>query len=364
MPDLFTPLPLGPITLKNRVLMAPLTRCRAQPDASPGDLAPLYYSQRAGSGLIISEATCIAPEAHGYPTTPGIYTPAHVTAWRRVTDAVHAAGGRIFCQLWHVGRYSHPDFQPGGALPVAPSAINPGGTCRTPSGPKPRVTPRALDTHEIPEIIDQYRHAAACALDSGFDGVELHGANGYLPEQFLRDGTNTRTDRYGGSLLNRSRFMLEAAEAIISIWGNHRVGVRLSPAGAHGETDDSNPLATYSHIVKELSRLGVVYQHIMEPWGDDDLKDLTAAVFRPLVNNALITNANFDYEKATAYVREGLADAVAFGKAYISNPDLAQRFQRFGKDAPITPWDTSTFYTPGERGYTDYPALPPDAPPR
>lgn len=357
MPDLFTPLPLGPITLPNRVLMAPLTRCRALPDGTPGELAPLYYAQRASAGLIISEATCISAQAHGYPTTPGIYTPAHIEGWKRVAEAVHAAGGRIFCQLWHVGRYSHPDFQPNGEPPMAPSAISPGGTCRTPSGPKPRGTPRELETQEIPAVIDQYRHAASCALEAGFDGVELHGANGYLPEQFLRDGTNHRTDRYGGSLVNRSRFMLEAAEAAISVWGADRVGVRLSPAGRHGEAGDSDPRATYSHTVRELSRLGVVYQHIMEPWGAQDVKELTAGVFRPMVSGALITNANFTFDKATAYLREGLADAVAFGKAFIPNPDLPERFRRGGSQAELAAWDESTFYTPGAEGYTDYPTI-------
>ncbi len=357
MPDLFTPLSLGPSTLPNRVLMAPLTRCRAEPDGTPGELAALYYSQRASAGLIISEATCIEPRAHGYPFVPGIYTADHVEGWRRVTRAVHDAGGRIFCQLWHVGRYSHPDYQPDGSAPVAPSAVNPGGTCRTLSGPKPRVTPRALEPAEIAGIIEDYRRAARRALEAGFDGVELHGANGYLPEQFLRDGTNLRSDRYGGSLVNRSRFMIEAAEAIISVWGAGRVGVRLSPAGQHGGVGDSDPRATYSHVVRELSRLGVVYQHIMEPWGPRDLQGLTADVFRPLVSGVLVTNAGFTFEKATRYVREGIADAVAFGKLFISNPDLPERFRRAGASAALTAWDESTFYTAGAAGYTDYPSL-------
>ncbi|MFM9956611.1 MAG: alkene reductase [Phycisphaerales bacterium] len=351
MPDLFTPLPLGPFTLPNRVLMAPLTRCRAEPDGTPGELAPLYYAQRASAGLIISEATCIEPRAHGYPTVPGIYTPAHVDGWRRVTRAVHDAGGRIACQLWHVGRYSHPDYQTGHAPPIAPSAVNPGGTCRTPTGPKPRTTPRALETSEIPGIIADYHHAAKCALDAGFDLVELHGANGYLPEQFLRDGTNHRSDRYGGSLPNRARFLLEAAEAIISVWGSDRVGVRLSPAGHHGQAGDSNPRQTYEHAVRELSNLGVAFQHIMQPWGPQDEQTLTSDLFRPLVSSVLITNAGFTFETATHQLREGRADAVAFGKLFISNPDLPERFRMGGE---LTPWDESTFYTPGAKGYTDY----------
>ncbi len=359
MPDLFTQLSLGPITLANRVLMAPLTRCRALPDGTPGELAALYYAQRASAGLIISEATCIEPRAHGYPTVPGVYTPAHVEGWKRVTRAVHDAGGRIFCQLWHVGRYSHPDFQPRGEPPVAPSAVNPGGTCRTPSGPKPRVTPRALETHEIGAIIEHYRHAAVCAKDAGFDGVELHGANGYLPEQFLRDGTNLRGDRYGGSLVNRTRFLIEACEAVISVWGAERVGVRLSPAGHHGSAGDSDPRATYTHAVKELSRLGVVYQHIMNPWGPGDEQGPTCDLFRPLVKSVLITNAGFTFDTATRVIRDGCADAVAFGKLFISNPDLPERFRRGGAAADLNPTDESTYYTQGAKGYTDYPLMEP-----
>jgi N-ethylmaleimide reductase len=357
MPDLSSPLPLGPITLPNRVLMAPLTRCRAQADGTPGELAALYYAQRASAGLIISEATCISDRAHGYPTTPGIYTPSHIEGWKRVTSAVHAAGGRIFCQLWHVGRLSHPDFQPNGEAPVSASAINSGGECSTPTGKKPRVTPRALETGEIAGVIEQYRHAAACAKEAGFDGVELHGANGYLPDQFLRDKSNTRTDRYGGPVENRARFMLEAAEALVSVWGAERVGVRLSPSGRYHGIDDSDPLKTFGYAVRELAKLGLVYQHIMEPMAPGDYDHLPVRVFRPMFDGVLITNSNFTYDKAQAYLKEGWADAVAFGKAFISNPDLPERFRRGGSNATLNAWDDTTFYGQGAKGYTDYPSL-------
>lgn len=357
MPDLFTPLPLGPITLRNRVLMAPLTRCRAKPDGSPDDLAAEYYVQRASAGLIITEATCIGPRAHGYPLTPGIYTPSHVAGWKRITGAVHAAGGRIFCQLWHVGRLSHPDFQPGGEAPVSASAISSGGEARTLSGNKPRVTPRALETAEIAGVIEEYRHAAACAKEAGFDGVELHGANGYLPDQFLRDASNHRTDRYGGPVQNRARFMLEAAEALVSVWGADRVGVRLSPSGRYHGIDDSDPMSTFGYVIKELARLGLVYQHIMEPMAPGDYTNMPASVFRPLFEGVMVTNSGFGYEKATAYLKEGWADAVAWGKLFIANPDLPERFRRFGAAAPLNEPDTSTFYSQGPRGYIDYPAL-------
>lgn len=357
MADLFSALTLGAITLPNRVLMAPLTRCRAQADGTPGESAALYYAQRASAGLIISEATCISERAHGYPNVPGVYTAPHIAGWRRVTDAVHRAGGRVFCQLWHVGRLSHPDYQPGSAAPVSASAISSGGECRTPTGAKPRVTPRALETEEIAGVIEEYRHAAECAKGAGFDGVELHGANGYLPDQFLRDASNHRTDRYGGSVQNRARFMLEAFEAIASVWGADRVGVRLSPSGRYHGIDDSDPLATFGHAVRELAKFGPAYQHIMEPMAPGDYVHLPMRVFRPMFEGVLITNSGFDFAKATAYLKEGWADGVAFGKLFIANPDLVERFRRGGAGAALNPWDEATFYTPGAKGYTDYPAL-------
>jgi N-ethylmaleimide reductase len=361
MPDLFTPLQIGPLTLANRVLMAPLTRCRAGPGRVPTALNATYYAQRASAGLIISEATTISEQANGYPDTPGIYTDAQVDGWRLVTDAVHAAGGRIACQLWHTGRMSHPAFQPGGALPVSASAVPPGGEARTPVGKLPRVTPRALDTHEIPGIIEDYARAAANALAAGFDAIELHGANGYLPDQFLRDGTNQRTDAYGGTLQRRARFMLEAFDAIARVWGPARVGVRLSPNGVYNGQTDADPRGTFTYVVRELVARGVGYLHIMEtvPGWACIPEPIPVRFFRPLVPGVLVTNAGFTFEKARDYLREGWCDAVAFGTLFISNPDLPARFARLarGVPAPLAHADPATFYTPGEPGYTDYPAL-------
>jgi N-ethylmaleimide reductase len=364
MPDLLTPLDVGPLRLPNRVLMAPLTRCRSTPTRVPNDLMAEYYRQRAGSGLLISEATVISPEASGYPETPGIHTAEQVAGWKRVTSAVHAAGGRIVCQLWHVGRISHPAYQPGRLAPLAPSPVHPGGECRLPDGSRaPRVEPRAMSLDDISRTIADYRHAARCALDAGFDGVELHGANGYLPQQFLRDGTNRRADQYGGSVANRARFMLEATQACIDGWGKggaDRVGVRLSPSGISGQHGiDSDHLATYSHIVRELDALRVAYLHIMEapPGWNSISAPIPVSTFRPMYRGVLITNAGFDYIKATQYIRDGWCDAVAFGTLYIANPDLAERFQRFGELAPLNAPDPATYYTTGPKGYTDYPTL-------
>ena len=374
MPSLFSPLTLGSSTLPNRVFMAPLTRCRAGPGFVPTELNAQYYAQRAdprtGAGLIISEATQISQQGMGYPSTPGMYTPEQLAGWKLVTSAVHAKGGRIFAQLWHVGRISHPDFQPGGALPVAPSALNPGGECRTPDGSrKPRVTPRALTLDEIASIISDYRHAARGALDAGFDGVELHGANTYLPHQFLSSGSNHRppTDPYGGPLENRARFMLEAAQALIDVWGPERVGVRLSPNSSGGGIDDHNPRDTFAYVVRALAALRVAYLHIMEtvPTWPSVQPPIPVSFFRPMYSGVLITNAGFTLDKAQHYLREGWADAVAFGRLFIANPDLTERFRRAqhaGTEPELNPQDESTFYSPGPKGYTDYPALPPRSP--
>jgi N-ethylmaleimide reductase len=358
-PVLLSSIRVGPLVIPNRVWMAPLTRSRAGVERVPNALMAEHYRQRASAGLIISEATQISEQGIGYPDTPGIQTPEQVDGWRLVTRAVHDAGGRIVCQLWHVGRFSHPVFQPGGELPVAPSAINPGGEARTADGPKARVTPRALELVEFPRIIEDYRHAARRAKDAGFDGVELHGANGYLPDQFLRDSSNHRTDRYGGSVANRCRFLLEAAEAIIDVWGADRVGVRLSPSGIYNGMTDSDPRGTFAHAVRELAARRVGYLHVMEAMPGASALDppIPVSFFRPMYDGALVTNGGFTFEKGKAYLREGWCDAIAFGKLFISNPDLPERFRRFGSDAPLTPWDQSTFYTPGSKGYTDYPAL-------
>lgn len=378
MPDLFTPVRLGPYTLPNRVFMAPLTRCRAGAGYVPNELNARYYAQRAdpvaGAGLIISEAAQISQQGMGYRDTPGLYTRAQAAGWRLVTDAVHARGGRIFAQLWHVGRISHPDFQPGGGLPVSSSAFNPGGESGTPDGSrKPRVTPRALSRDEIPGVINDYRHAANIALEAGFDGVELHGANGYLPHQFLSSGVNHRTDDYGGPVENRARFLLEAARALIDVWGPSRVGVRLSPNTASGDTprgtpgtiEDDDPRTTFAYAVRALNDLRVGYLHIMETvstWPSVQ-PPIPVSFFRPMYTTpggVLITNAGFNYAKADAYLREGHCDAVAFGTLFIANPDLTARFrlESHGRtDVPYNTPDHSTYYGGGEKGYTDYPAL-------
>lgn len=357
MTDLFTPLPLGPYTLPNRIFMAPLTRCRAGPGGVPTALNAKYYEQRASAGLILSEATCICPEAVGYPDVPGLWSEPQIAGWRLATDAVHRAGGRIFAQLWHVGRVSHPYYQPNGALPVSASAIACPGKIRTPAGELPRPTPRALETDEIAGVIETYRRAAANALAAGFDGVELHGANGYLPDQFLRSATNHRTDRYGGSIENRARFHLEATQALIDVWGPERVGVKLSPSGVFNGMSDSDPPATFGYLIRALNRLGIAYVHVTEAM-ESDLKhgavNYPVPMFRPLFDRVLITNAGFTFEKAQHYVTSGTADAVAFGVLFIANPDLPQRFR---SRAPLNQPDPSTFYDGGERGYVDYPAL-------
>ncbi len=347
--------------------MAPLTRCRAGPGNAPTALNAEYYAQRAdpntGCSLIIAEATTISQQAAGYPDTPGLFTDAQVAGWRLVTDAVHARGGVIFAQLWHVGSISHPDFQPGGGLPVSASEVNPGGEARTPDGArKPRVAPRALDRAEIPAIIDDYARAAANALRAGFDGVELHGANGYLPHQFLSDASNRRTDEYGGSVQNRARFLLQAADACIAAVGPDRCGVRLSPNTGSPAIIDSDPLGTFSYVTRELAERRVAYLHIMEtvPTWPSVQPPIPVRAFRPLFDGPLITNAGFTFEKATEYLRRGDCDAIAFGRALLANPDLTARFRRLAlgdRDVPMNEPDPSTFYTQGPAGYTDYPTL-------
>ncbi|NBV86415.1 MAG: alkene reductase, partial [Verrucomicrobia bacterium] len=261
-PNLFSPLQLGAVHTPNRIFLAPLTRCRAEPGHIPCELNALYYRQRASGGLLIAEATSVSPRGFGYPNTPGIYSKAQIEGWRLVTNAVHAAGGRIFLQLWHVGRISHPSYQPDGDLPVAPSAIKPAGQVFTGEAMADYVTPRALELSEIPGIIQEYIHGAQCAKEAGFDGVEIHNANGYLLDQFLRDGTNKRSDSYGGSIANRARLTLEVTEAVVGVWGADRVGIRFSPGGVFNDMHDSDPLATFGHVLRELSALNLAYAHI------------------------------------------------------------------------------------------------------
>lgn len=348
---------LGPYMLPNRMVMAPLTRNRAGAGNVPGPMNVTYYAQRASAGLIISEATQVSPQGVGYPSTPGIHSPEQVAGWRLVTDAVHACGGRIFLQLWHVGRISHPSLQLGGALPVAPSAIAAEGEAMTYEGPRPFVTPRTLETDEISGIIEQFRKGAENALAAGFDGVEIHGANGYLLDQFLRDGTNKRTDQYGGSIENRARLHLEVTEAVVSVWGADRVGMRLSPSGTFNSMHDSNPEATFGYLVEALNRFGLAYLHLLES-SEADLRHGGTAVpttyFRQIFKGTLMTNAGYDREKGDAVLASGGADLVSFGTLFIANPDLPERFRL---KAPLNQPDPKTFYGGDEKGYTDYPAL-------
>lgn len=352
---LFSPITLGSCTLSNRVVMASLTRMRA-PENIPTELMVMYYAQRASAGLIISEASQISPQGVGYPATPGIYSDAQVTGWQKITSAVHDRGGHIFCQLWHVGRISHPDFH-NGEQPVAPSAVTPAGNAVTPGGMKPFVMPRALTTEEISGIVEQYRLAAQNALAAGFDGVEIHAANGYLPDQFLRDGTNRRTDCYGGSMANRSRFLLETLAAVIDVCGAERTGLRLSPSGTFNDMSDSDPATFFVYLLAELNRYGLAYLHLVDALESDirhGAKVVKLDVLRAAYQGNLIVCGGYDREKAGRAIGEGLADAVAFGQLYIANPDLVSRFKQ---NAPLNAPEEATFYGGDARGYTDYPLL-------
>jgi N-ethylmaleimide reductase len=347
---LLSPYTLGDLSLKNRMVMAPMTRSRALDGNVPNPLAAEYYVQRASAGLIVSEATQVSPQGVGYIRTPGIHSTEQVAGWKKITDAVHAAGGKIFLQLWHVGRISHPDFH-GGALPVAPSAIMPKGTVFTAQGPKDMVTPRALEMSEIPGLVEQFRKGAENAKAAGFDGVELHGANGYLLDQFTRDGSNTRTDAYGGSIENRVRLPLEVTDAVVKVWGKERVGYRVSPTGAFGDISDSSPAATFSYLGEQLSKRGIVYLHTTEPL---DAAGRVTPALRRIFKGALIVNGGFNAETGNAAIANGDADLVAFGVPFLANPDLPIRF---AQNAPLNAPDVATFYAGEAKGYTDYPAL-------
>ncbi len=360
-PTLFTPVCLGAVEAPNRFVMAPLTRMRSGPGRVPTPMIAEYYAQRAAAGLIVSEATAISQQGTGCPNTPGIYTDAQVAGWEGVVEAVHRAGGRIFLQLWHMGRISHPSFQPGGGLPVAPSAIAPqSGQVLTEAGMQPYVTPRALETKEIPDIVAQYAAGAKRAWEAGFDGVEIHNANGYLLDQFLRDGTNHRTDEYGGPVRNRARLTLEVTEAVTKIWGADRVGIRFSPGGVFNDMHDSDPLTTFGHVLHELNRFVLAYAHLIVST-EEDIRH--GAVPVPLValrrefHGPLIVANGFNQATATQVLLEGAADAVAFGRLFIANPDLPHRFRL---NAPLNALDESTLYGGTEKGYTDYPALHPE----
>lgn len=363
---LFTPYPLGPLLLPNRLVMAPLTRCRArQPGNIPTALNALYYRQRASAGLIISEATQISPQAQGYAYTPGIHSPEQVAGWSKVTRAVHQAGGRIFLQLWHVGRISHRALQPDGQLPVAPSAIAPSGqafvtNARGEPELLPFETPRALRTDELPGIVGQFSDAARKARDAGFDGVEIHAANGYLLDQFLNSSSNRRTDAYGGSIENRTRLLLEVTAAVAGVWGSERVGVRLSPLGTFNDMGDADPEALFGYAVHRLGELNLAYLHLVDSThvaGNttrDTPEPRAAALLHQLRQaypGTLIVCGGYDRDRAEAALAAGSADLVAFGRPFIANPDLPRRFR---ERAPLNTPDPATFHGGGARGYVDY----------
>jgi N-ethylmaleimide reductase len=364
-PSLFSPLKIGPYQLQHRLVMAPLTRMRAErPSLAPRPLNAQYYAQRATpGGLIIAEATPVMPTGHGNPAVPGIYSQRQIKGWRAVVDAVHARGGLIFLQLWHVGRVSHSSFQPGGVLPAAPSAVPISETLKTMTAdgkPASYETPRALETSEIPDVVDSFRQAAINAREAGFDGVEIHGANGYLIEQFLQSRSNLRTDQYGGSIENRARFLLEIAQAVIEVWGADRVGVRLSPYGVANDSGEADPMPLYTHVIQSLSPLGLAYLHFIEPRSSGagraevNHQNVPSAMvlFRPIWRGVLITAGGFTGEAAEAAIAAGHADAIAFGRIFISNPDLPRRLR---EGYPLTPYNRATFYGGEEAGYTDYP---------
>ena len=355
MADLFTPIKVGNIELPNRIVMAPLTRNRAGEGNVPSALNQLYYEQRASAGLIITEATPISEMGHGYPATPGIHTPEQVEGWMKVTKAVHDKGGRIFCQLWHVGRISHPSLLPNNALPVAPSAIKPAGQAFTYQGLQDFVTPRELAADELPGIVADYAQATRNALEAGFDGVEIHAANGYLLDQFLRDVTNRRLDNYGGSIANRMRLLREVLEGIIGIIESDRIGVRISPTNPFNDISDTDPQLLFDHVARALSEYGLAYLHVVEGgMGGVDAVPFDFHQLRRNFTGPYMANQGYDKARANAAIADGHADMVAFGALYIANPDLVERF---AKDAPLNEPDQNTFYGGGEEGYTDYPTL-------
>ncbi len=355
--NLFSSVRLGAYTLPNRIVMSPMTRLRAL-DGIPTILMADYYAQRASAGLIITECTMISPLSRGYINCPGIYTAEQVAAWKQVTDAVHAKGGRIFLQLWHSGRIAHPALLDG-ELPIAPSAIAGVGTLHTPQGKVNLETPRALETEEIPLIVAQFRQGAVNAITAGFDGVELHGAFGYLIDQFLQSGSNHRSDQYGGSLENRARFLLEVVEAVSSVCGSDRVGIKLSPSNTFYGIFDTDPQATFTYVLSALSSLNLAYVHLMEPNEEDlavrDVLNPVLPIFRPVYQGNIITNGGYDKLKGNEVLANNLADLVSFGRLFIANPDLPKRFEL---DAPFNSPDPTSFYGKGdqhlEKGYTDY----------
>ena len=357
MTDLFSPARFGAIDLANRVVMSSLTRNRAGAGNVPTPLVVEYYRQRASAGLILTEASPICAEGHGYPRTPGIHTPEQIAGWQQVTAAVHGAGGRIALQLWHVGRISHPDLQPGGALPVAPSAIRPTGQVFTGQAMKDFVTPRALELAEIPDLVARYAEAARNAITAGFDGVEIHAGNGYLLDQFLRSSTNQRSDAYGGSKENRARLLLEVMQAVCLAIGNDRVGVRLSPVTTFNDISDDQPQETFDYVVSQLNPLRLAFLDVLQGTGGAPREQWVPFDYdrlRALYSGNLIRNNGYDFDTAQQAVRSGAADAIAFGRLLLANPDLVERFRR---GAPLNQPDYTKLYVGEEKGYTDYPFL-------
>jgi len=358
MPNLFDPIDVGPYTLRNRIFMAPMTRGRStMPEGVPTEIMVEYYRQRASAGLIVTEATTISPQGVGWVGAPGIFTDAQEQAWRPITRAVHDVGGRIFLQLWHMGRVSHPDFL-GGELPVGPSALAATGQSHTPKGAKDYVTPRALRADELPGIVADYAAGATRAIAAGFDGVEIHGANGYLLDQFIRDGANQRDDAYGGSLEKRWRFPLQVAKAVTDAVGKQRTGFRVSPTGGYNGMSDTDPIATFTYGAEQLGVLGLAYLHVFEPRPGHMMAVPGAPIVHPHLRKAfggvLLLNGGYDRALGEAALAEGQADAIAFGSPFLANPDLPRRLQ---ESAPLNPPDFATFYTPGTKGYVDYPRL-------
>lgn len=356
MTSIFESLVLGDHVLPNRIVMSPMTRGRAEENAIPGKIMAKYYALRAAAGLIITEATAISPQGYGWLNAPGIWNDAQVQGWKSVTDAVHANGGRIFLQLWHMGRVSHPDFL-NGKLPVAPSAVAAQGESHTPEGNKPYVTPHELTINEIKAIVADYAAGAKRAISAGFDGVEIHGANGYLIDQFIRDCSNKRTDEYGGNTANRLRFMSEVVNAVVAEVGAGNVGIRLSPTNKYNDMHDSNPIETFTHAAKLLDPLKLAYLHTMEPLPGHMLSTEGERVtphIRKVYHGNLITNGGYDFELANSAIEDNQADAIAFGLPFLANPDLVARF-KIG--AELNQPDYATLYTPGDKGYIDYPAM-------
>lgn len=352
--DLFTPITIGAYELPNRIVMAPMTRNRAGDGNVVHELHQEYYRQRASAGLIITEATQISPQGVGYPATPGIHSAEQARSWKMVTDAVHEAGGRIFLQLWHVGRISHPSMQTDGQLPVAPSAIRPEGEAFTYQGLQAFVTPRVLDKDELPGIVQDYVRAARNALEAGFDGVEVHAANGYLLDEFIRDGSNHREDEYGGSIENRSRLLSEVVSAVCDAIGNDKVGVRLSPESSFNSMQDSDAQNSFNYVATMLSGFKLAYLHVLEGDMMTHQRSLDYQQLKQRFAGPYMANCGYDYEKAQAAIQNGAADFVSFGSLFISNPDLPARF-RAGAELAVA--DQATFYGGDDKGYTDYPAM-------